>query len=86
MLSPLLNSNFLFQLSVSSANEGIKLPAPKYELAVGGLKEIESKSGFSYTFGKLMYAPRYPVYTFPDANDNLDDSPSEPQETSLQRE
>ena len=40
-------------------------PPPSYEIAVGGLHEIPSKSGYDYTFGKLMYAPRYPFYNLP---------------------
>ncbi|XP_071794769.1 arrestin domain-containing protein 3-like [Asterias amurensis] len=45
-----------------SANEP---PPPSYELAVDGLQEIPSKSGYDYTFGKLMYAPQYPTYSMP---------------------
>ncbi len=46
-----------------------ELPPPSYELAMGGPQEIPSKSGYDYTFGKYMYAPKYPYYSFPDAGD-----------------
>ncbi|XP_038076056.1 arrestin domain-containing protein 3-like [Patiria miniata] len=41
------------------------LPPPCYEVAMGGPQEIPSKSGYDYTFGKLMYAPQYPTYNLP---------------------
>ncbi|XP_072045131.1 arrestin domain-containing protein 3-like [Amphiura filiformis] len=47
-----------------SASAYPELPPPSYEIAVGGLREIPSKSGYNYTFGKLLYAPRYPFYNF----------------------
>ncbi|XP_022097443.1 arrestin domain-containing protein 17-like isoform X2 [Acanthaster planci] len=40
-------------------------PPPSYHVAVDGLQEIPSKSGYDYTFGKLMYAPQYPTYNLP---------------------
>ncbi|XP_038067022.1 arrestin domain-containing protein 3-like [Patiria miniata] len=40
-------------------------PLPSYQVACGGLREIPSKSGHDYTFGKLMYAPQYPTYNLP---------------------
>ncbi|XP_072022980.1 arrestin domain-containing protein 3-like [Amphiura filiformis] len=44
-------------------------PPPSYEVAMGGPQEIPSKSGHDYTFGKMMYAPKYPYYSFPNAGD-----------------
>ena len=33
---------------------------------MGGPQEIPSQNGdHDYTFGKLMFAPRYPYYAFP---------------------
>ncbi|XP_022097460.1 arrestin domain-containing protein 3-like [Acanthaster planci] len=40
-------------------------PPPSYEITVGGPQEIPSKSGYDYTFGKLMFAPQYPTYNLP---------------------
>ncbi|XP_022097440.1 arrestin domain-containing protein 3-like [Acanthaster planci] len=40
-------------------------PPPSYEIAIEGLQEVPSKSGYDYTFGKLMYAPQYPTYNLP---------------------
>ena len=40
-------------------------PPPSYQVAVEGPQEIPSKSGYDYTFGKLMYAPQYPTYNLP---------------------
>ncbi|XP_072051337.1 arrestin domain-containing protein 3-like [Amphiura filiformis] len=47
------------------------LPPAAYEVAMGGPQEIPSKSGYDYTFGKMMYAPKYPYYTFPNAGGDL---------------
>ncbi len=58
----------LFFLLVASYPS--ELPPPTYEVAAGGLQEIPSKSGHDYTFGKLLYAPRYPFYNF-DAETDL---------------
>ena len=38
---------------------------PSYQVAMEGPQEIPSKSGYDYTFGKLMYAPQYPTYNVP---------------------
>jgi hypothetical protein len=40
-------------------------PPPSYQVAMEGPQEIPSKSGYDYTFGKLMYAPQYPTYNVP---------------------
>ncbi|XP_072021564.1 arrestin domain-containing protein 3-like [Amphiura filiformis] len=59
--SPVTDNARVITKQPSSIN--LTIP-PSYEVAVGGLQEIPSKSGYDYTFGKLMYAPRYPYYNF----------------------
>ncbi len=60
----------LYDLYPAAASSAEQLPSPIYEVAIGGPQEIPSESGYEYTFGKLMYAPKYPYYSFPDENDD----------------